>query len=106
MCRIFGGTVSDADIIAEAVTGANASELVWNWECGGVSPNGKILTLSNRLPGVYYITVKNINNGCWEEVEVVIPKNCRRTGLSPGVIAGIAVGVLLLFLLLRRLFKP
>lgn len=99
-----GGVI--ADIEAKAITSGSADNLVWNWECSSL-PQDKIgagFTLQDRPPGVYHLTVKDTQTGCWAEAVVVVPGSCTKVPRKPLVIGAalVLLGLVIYFVFRKR----
>ncbi len=95
-----------ADIEAKAVTSGGAANLVWNWECSNMPQDkkGAGFTLLDRPPGVYHLTVKDTQTGCWAETVVVVSGSCTKFPWKPvGIGAALVLlGVVIFFVLRKR----
>jgi hypothetical protein len=94
-----------ADIEAKAITSGSAANLVWNWECSTLpqDKNGAGYTLQDRPPGVYHLTVKDTQTGCWAETVVVVSGSCSKFPWKPVVIgAALVLAGLVIFFVFRK----
>jgi hypothetical protein len=95
-----------ADIEATAVTSGSAANLVWNWECDKLvqkSKSGYQFSLKDRAPGVYHLTVKDTQTGCWAEAVVVVSGSCPKFPWKPVVIgAALVLAGLVFFFVFRK----